>query len=67
MKKFKKIALKVIGMIGIFIGLAAFSAVDAEVPLWGTALICLTGIVGFFGGGYLIYKSDPEKMMEDVD
>lgn len=44
---------KILGMIAMFIGLTALCAVDSEVPLWVTLLICLVGIAGLLGGGAL--------------
>ena len=48
---------KILGMIAMFIGLTALCAVDSEVPLWVTLLICLVGIAGLFGGGALYYNN----------
>lgn len=60
MKNFKKI----IGIIAAFIGLAALSAVESDVPVWGTILIVLVGIIGFFGGAVLYCKNSNQKMLD---
>ena len=53
---------KILGMIAMFIGLAALSAVDSEVPMEVTLLICMVGIAGLFGGGalYCSNSNQPE-------
>lgn len=55
---------KILGMIAMFIGLAALCAVDSEVPLWGTMLICMVGIVGTFGGVALYCKNSNAPMVD---
>lgn len=37
---------KIVGIIAMFIGLTALYAVDSDVPLWGTIIIVLVGIIG---------------------
>lgn len=55
---------KIIGIIVMFIGLTALCAVDNEVPLWATLLICLVGIIGLFGGCTMYCKNSNEPMID---
>ena len=55
---------KILGMIVMFIGLTALCAVDSDVPLWATLLICLVGITGTFGGGAMYCKNSNEPMID---
>lgn len=55
---------KIVGIAFMFIGLTALCAVDSEVPLWGTMLIMLIGIVCPFVGCTLYYENSNEPMVD---
>lgn len=60
-----KIIGKCFGFVAMFIGLLAFSALDSEVSIGVTLLIVLVALVGTFGGGWLVYKMDPNAFREN--
>ena len=54
----KKIIRKSISGIAMFIGLAAGSAIDSDIPMWSTLLLIALFIGGVFGGGALYCKGE---------
>ena len=64
MKKFSKITRKTIGFILTLIGIAAFSALDSDVSIWGTLGIMATGFVCTTAGFGIWFAGEP---VESVD
>ena len=64
MKKLNKIARKTIGFILVLVGLAAFSALDSDVSIWGTLVIILVGLIGTIAGFGLWFAGKP---VESID
>ena len=66
--KVLKIIGKCFGFVAMFVGLLAFSALDSEVSVGVTLLIVLVALLGTLGGGWLVYKMDPDMFKEnDID
>lgn len=55
---------KILGIIAVFIGITALCAIDSNVPVWGTLLIIVVGITGFFGGAVLYCKNSDQPMVD---
>lgn len=54
----KKIARKSIAAVAMFVGLAAASALDSDISMWGTIGLIAVFIIGFFGGAALFCKGE---------
>ena len=60
----KKLVRKSIAVFGMFVGIAAVSALDSDIPMWGTLILIALFFIGLFGGGYLYCKGEPTPQID---